>query len=168
MESKEVIKALNNTFKEHGYIKAPKDSWVLQTSETFIVFKIRTSAWSKIFYIDLGVIFKGLSQNQDMKTMKIEDVHVGHSLYNLFLEFGESQEYLERLFSFDLSEAETLNNIGTIFGLLKSKAMPYLEKFNDYKFLAENFLDKIAFKPFFVYFDAPDYYVNFFKKQTKE
>src|SRR5687767_3981053 len=115
METKEVIKVLNDSFKSVGYTKAPKDTWILQLPEIFIVFRIKTSAWSKLFYIDLGVIFKGLSQNQDMRKMRIEDVHIGHNLYNLFLEFGESQEYLEILFSFDCSEAEMLDNIATIF-----------------------------------------------------
>lgn len=165
METKEVVKVFNSTFKEQGYTKAPKDTWVLQMPVTFILFRIRTSAWSKLFYLDMGVIFKGLSQNQDMKNMKIENVHIGHSLYNLFLEFGESQEYLEKLFSYDSSGVETLDNIVTIFELLKSKAMPYFERLNDYKFLAENFQDSIAFKPFFVYFESPEYYVDFFKRQ---
>ena len=167
METKEVVKLLDSTFKAQGYIKAPQNTWVLQMPETFIVFKVRTSAWSKLFYIDLGVVFKGLAQNQEMKKMKIEDVHIGHSLYNLFLTLGESQEYLEKLFSFDLSETEALDNITAIWGLLKSKAMPYFEKLNDYKFLVENFKENIAFNPFNVYFESPEYYVDFFERKLK-
>lgn len=167
MERKELIKIINNSFKELGYTKSKNETWCLQMQEIIIVFKIRTSSWSKHFYIDLGVVFRKLYKNKELKTITIGDSHIGHQLYNFFLVLGESQKHLEKLFSYDFTEPETLNNIQAIFSLFNRKGIAYFQKFNDYKYLAENFKEKIAFKPFFVYFELSEFYIDFFEKQLK-
>jgi hypothetical protein len=78
---------------------------------------------------------------------------------------GETRTHLENIFSFNIPDHKVLANIDTIFNLFSDKAIPYLEKFNDYNYLADNFQKDIAFKPFFVYYYKPDFYMNFFVQQ---
>lgn len=168
MENKEVLKHIESSFKELGCIKAQKKSWVLEMPEIAIVLKARTSSWSKDFYIDLGIIFKRLYPNKELKTTNIDECHIGHELVSILqLQFKEGQGDVEKLFSYGPPETEVLGNISTLIGLIRNKVVPYFDKFNDYKYLSDNFEKNIAFKPFFVYFELPEFYVDFFKKQLK-
>ena len=65
------------------FIKNAPQQWIKDYGEVIILFKLRTSSWSKHFYLDFGCVYKKLNTKDHLKEIDINDAHLGHSAYNI-------------------------------------------------------------------------------------
>jgi hypothetical protein len=125
---------------------------------------LRVDTQKRDFNVDMGIIFKKLYDGRSWKNIKFEHAHIIHDLFYFLFKMGESEEYLNELFSYDptdYSEVE-LKNISAIMDLFKNKVIPHFTKLNEYA-LNEYFLEKKSWKPFLEYFIPNEWYTIKFR-----
>jgi hypothetical protein len=169
MNFKEFFGTLCPPMAALGYEKVNETNWILRKQEIMIVSGVVFYLTMPRFDIELGVIFNRVNYPRPWKKNRIEHAHLRTKLYTLLQTMGESTEYLDKLFHWpENDEAVLKNNFSIICELYKKKVIPYLEQFNDYSYLIENFLTKIAWKPFEVKIYSRAHYIDFFNQIVKK
>jgi hypothetical protein len=170
MDRREFIEEFYPSMAGLGYKKATETNWTLHMPEIMVISYVTIYSDVPKFDIELGIAFNQVHGDMSWKKYRHSSANIKTTLYTLLQTLGEPKEELDKVFYYSPLEKDEINmhwNIGAVCRLYKEKALPYLEKFNDYKFLIKNFEKKIAWKPFEVKFYAPEYYTDFFKKNFR-
>jgi hypothetical protein len=152
---------------ELGYKEAHDNHWISQTRELIIVLSIKIDTAEKIFYIDMGILFKKIHPNCPLENIRIDHYHIVQTLYNILWKMGEPDEYLDRLFSYDPDDYSQfeLKNIPVLMDLYKNKVIPYLQKLDGLVFSAKSFPEVKTWKPFLEFLQPNEYNDMFCREQ---
>lgn len=167
VDTKGLLQLINNAFKKTDFIKARNKEWLLDRQDVVFILRFRTSLWEKQFYLDFGCIYKELNPKPSLKDYTIDDSHISHTIYNVLLFLKKSSGLVEKLFSYAGPDEQTKDNIDDLFSILEQEVLPFIVKFGDYHYMIQNFQKNIAFKPFFIYFESIEFYLEYFRKKSQ-
>lgn len=169
MHYNDVVKLLETAFIKLGYQQGRDKSWFVQSPETTIVVKFFINTHEKEYTVDLGILFNKLCVTSSWKKIRLQRTHFGDELAFILYTMGEPDTYLKKLFSYDAainSDTDIVDNISDLSELYQNKIIPYLEQFNDYAFLAENFEEELYRKQLNLYYPATmSHFKEFFELQ---
>src|SRR4051812_13953917 len=106
MDFEKLLQPLENSFIQLGYKKISVNNWICQTQELIIVLTVnKADTAEKMFAIGMGILFKQIGAGIELKKISFDyHSHIVQTLFGIFSSMGESEAYLDKLFSYDLND----------------------------------------------------------------
>ncbi len=116
MVKEELVTFINNYLKPLGFHKKGI-TWYKETPETIIVFNLQRSQWSPLYYVNLSVNFRGLSEDKRPKSYQCHASLRAESIGE------ETKEYLD--LEKNMTESDRIKRIIQLL----NKSLPILKKY---------------------------------------